>query len=474
MSEIRGRHHLTQKVIIMRAYLLFLLGLVLVSAVQSLALITDAQPQSARPAESKTQNPKTKIQSLSYYKDILPIFRAACIGCHGDKNPSGGLTLSSYASLMKGGKGGAALIPGNSRDSRLVRYLLGTLQPQMPIGGSLKPAEIERIRRWIDAGAIEGVRRETQGVSNKSSRPPVASPVMALAFSPDGKTLAAGVYKEVQLWDMESHRQVKTWSGHADAVHALAFTKDGKRLAAGGGTPGESGEVKLWDVEKGLEIRTLGEHTDVVNALAFSPDGTKLASGSVDKSIKLWDLSAGKALHTLRDHSDAVWGLAWSPDGKFLASCGADKSVKVWDTDTAKRLYSITAHGDIVYDVEFSPDGKSLISSGADKLVRVWNFGAERSEMARTLTGHAHTVHAATFAPDGKLVATASADKSVKVWSWDDGNNIRTLRDAKDWIYVIRFSPDGKWIAAGTWDGAVLIWNVTDGKLERRLSTLTR
>ncbi|HXG24350.1 MAG TPA: c-type cytochrome domain-containing protein [Chthonomonadales bacterium] len=461
-----------QSVSIMKIFLPFSLSLILVFTNSSTSFVVNAHPQSAPFSKSKIQSPKSTTQPLTYHKDILPLFRAACIGCHGSKNPASGLTLDSYASLMKGGKGGAALIPGNSRESRLMKYLLGTLQPQMPIGGSLKPAEIERIRHWIDAGAIEGVRREIQSMNNKSLRPHVAPPVTALVFGPDGKTLAVGVYKEVQFWDMESRKRVKTWSGHADAVHALAFTRDGKRLAAGGGTPGESGEVKLWDVEKGQEIRTLGEHTDVVNALAFSPDGTKLATASADNTIKLWDLNSGKVLQTLRDHSDAVWGLAWSPDGKFFATCGADKNVKVWDAITAKRLYSITAHGDIIYDVEFSPDGRRLVTAGADKLVRVWNFGAEGSEMMRALTGHTHSVHAATFAPDGKLMATASADRSVKVWTSNDGNNIRTLQDAKDWIYVVRFSPDGKRIVAGTWDGVVLIWNAMDGKLEERLSIL--
>jgi uncharacterized protein with WD repeat len=469
MGDESDRPHLAWRVTVMKIY--FPIVLILVSFISEDALIPRAYPQSARTSESKLQNPKPKSQPLSYYKDIFPIFRDACFGCHGDKNPSNGLALTSYAGLMKGGKGGAALIPGNSRDSRLMKYLLGALQPQMPIGGTLKPAEIERIRRWIDAGAIVGVKQEAQGRSYSSVRTYTASPVTALAFSPDGKMLAVGIYKEVQFWDVATYQRIKTWGGHADAVHALAFTKDGKRLAAGGGTPGESGEVKLWDVEKGLEIRTLSEHTDVVNAVAFSPDGMKLASGSADKTIKLWDLNTGKALQTLRDHADVIWGLAWSPDGKYFASCGADKNVKVWDAITAKRLYSLTAHGDIVYDVEFSPDGKRLVTSGADKLAKVWNFGAEGSEMVRAFTGHGHAVHAATFAPNGQLMATASADKLVKVWAVNEGNNVGTFRDAMDWIYALRFSPDGKRIAAGTWEGEILIWNVSDGKLEGKWST---
>src|SRR5207247_10860051 len=90
---------------------------------------------------------------VSFYKEILPLLRSDCAACHGDKSPSNGFVVTSYAGLMKGGKGGREIIAGKSGDSRLTKYLLGILQPKMPIGGSLKPAEIDRIRRWIDAGA---------------------------------------------------------------------------------------------------------------------------------------------------------------------------------------------------------------------------------------------------------------------------------------------------------------------------------
>src|SRR5207244_6508234 len=89
-------------------------------------------------------------RAVSFSTDVLPIFQASCVGCHGNNNPQGGLTLTAYAIAMKGGKGGPEIVPGKSADSRLVKFLLGTLQPKMPLNGALKPAEISLIRRWID------------------------------------------------------------------------------------------------------------------------------------------------------------------------------------------------------------------------------------------------------------------------------------------------------------------------------------
>jgi mono/diheme cytochrome c family protein len=447
---------------------------------------TAAKPNVPRPTPAAPRPP------VSFYKEVLPIFRTACLGCHGGDQPAGGLSLASYADLMKGGKSGPPLVAGKGSDSRMVKLLLGTQQPKMPPGGPLKPADIERIRQWIDGGAKadtpvmerSGKKAATVKLAKAGARgtprravphlPPrrnIPTAVTALAFSPDGKTLAVGTYQEVQIWDVAARKRERIWSGHADAVHALVFTQDGKKLLAGGGTPGFGGEIRLLDLASGKEVYAVGEHTDAVYSLALSPDGTRFASGSADKSIRTWEFATGKPLQLLRDHSDAVWGLAYSPDGKYLASSSADRSVKVWDTATGKRLYTIGAHDDVVYDVEFSPDGKSLVTASADTSAKVWTFGPESSAYVRTLNGHDRSLQAATYSLDGQRIATASADRSVKLWKTDDGSNTSTLSDAKDWVYAVRFSPDRKHLAAGTWDGTVLLWSLADGKLEASFST---
>lgn len=431
----------------------------------------------------------------SFAHDVLPIFRTACVGCHGGAHPAGSLALTSCADLMRGGQSGPALVAGKSGESRLVRLLLGTLQPQMPPGGALKPGDIAAIRAWIDAGAKNDTALPTAGKApahtlgtaagtHRAALPAagaaartrlrVPTPVTALAFRPDGRLLAVGTYREVQFRDVATGRLLAVWGGHTEAVHALRFTPDGRWLAAGSGVPSASGEIRIRDMAAGREVRTLGGHTDFVTALAFSPDVKTLASGSVDKTVKIWDVTTGTLLRTLRDHADAVWSVDYSPDGKYLASCSGDRSVKVWDPATGKRLYTIDAHDDIIYDVAFSPDGKSLLTASADRSAKLWAFGAESAAYVRTLEGHAQAVLSAAFAPDGKTLATASADRTVRLWRTGDGGSVRTLSEARDWIYAIRFSPDSKRLAAGTWDGTVLLWNTAAGTLETTFSTLSR
>src|SRR5690349_9379907 len=83
-----------------------------------------------------------RAQSVSFSKDIVPIFRQSCAKCHGSRQPQGGLSLASFAGLEKGGKGGKVIVAGKAPESRLVKYLEGTLQPKMPIGDSLPKPQI--------------------------------------------------------------------------------------------------------------------------------------------------------------------------------------------------------------------------------------------------------------------------------------------------------------------------------------------
>jgi hypothetical protein len=363
----------------------------------------------------------------SFHRDVLPIMRTACYGCHAAPAPAGGIALGSYAELMKGGKSGAAVVPGKSGASRLVGMLTGAVKPQMPPGGALKPADIDAVRRWVDAGAKNDAPLPTAATSGKPSsatrvaaaaaptsrtiavaalgtlRRNVAPPVQALAFSPDGQMLAVGTYQRVLLCDPATREVRAIWDGHADAVRALAFSPDEKWLAAGGGTSGALGQVRLWSVLTNRPARVFGNQADAVSALAFSPDGKRLATASVDKTIQVWDAATARPLQTLRDHADAVLGVAFSPDNKFLASCGADKSVKIWDTTTWRRLYTIgSAHDEAVTAVAFSSDGKLLVTAGGTGRRRCGTSGRKAAARRERLAGTDRVFCPSPFRPTAR------------------------------------------------------------------------
>ncbi|KAI8635427.1 hypothetical protein F5Y19DRAFT_11343 [Xylariaceae sp. FL1651] len=154
----------------------------------------------------------------------------------------------------------------------------------------------------------------------------------------------------IQLWDATTGVYLRTLEGHSSSVNAVAFSPDGKTLASGS----DDKTVRLWDAATGVYLQTLEGHTSYVYAVAFSPDGKTLASGSDDKTVRLWDAATGAYLQTLEGHTGFVYAVAFSPDGKTLASGSEDKTVRLWDAATGAYLQTLEGHTGFVYAVAFS------------------------------------------------------------------------------------------------------------------------
>jgi WD40 repeat protein len=143
----------------------------------------------------------------------------------------------------------------------------------------------------------------------------------------------------------------------------LAFSPDGKTLAAGG----NDCQIRFWDPEIGKELRPpLEGHTGFVNCLTFSSDGKLLASGSEDNDLRLWDVNSGKQLCRFQGHESVIECIALAPDGKTLASSCLGGTLRLWDTKTGKQVHSVPIDkGQRVGALAFTPDSKHLRSAMA-------------------------------------------------------------------------------------------------------------
>ena len=282
--------------------------------------------------------------------------------------------------------------------------------------------------------------------------------VRAVAFSPDGKTVAtanvAGETSTIALWNVADGK-VRLKIDVPDSISSIAFSPNGAFLAAGG----HDGTAKIWNVQSGRLLRTLTGHQGWVNAIAFSPDSRTLASASEDGTVKLWDVVKSRMIRSLA-RSAPIYSVAFSPDGKSLAAAGdtlpdGNAALMLWDLakgDAANSTAQILeGHRAPVSQISFSPDGKSLVSASGDATLRLWR--TRDGALIQTLKGHDSAVLTAHFSPDGSTLFSGSADKTVR--SWD----IRSLQLPTDSAYSLSLNSADRTLALAGWDGSIRIWN---------------
>jgi WD40 repeat protein len=261
-------------------------------------------------------------------------------------------------------------------------------------------------------------------------------------------------------------------SDHTAPVLAVAFSPDSKTLAAAC----KDNVVLLWDLSgaKPALRHTLKEHTGPVLALAWSNDGTRLATGAADNLVHIWDAKTGKKETTLPKHASEVAALAWSPDGKTLASGSSDKQggyaggiVKLFDTMSWKERSLPKLQVAPVLALAFTAKG-TLVIAGKDNAIRVCD--AASGEELQVLKGHLGWVPSVALAKGGEILVSGSFDGTVKIWEPELLTSRNLLKVSNTPVAAVLFAADDRSLATGSGDGLVKLWDVATGKALKTLA----
>jgi WD40 repeat protein len=306
-----------------------------------------------------------------------------------------------------------------------------------------------------------------------------AGPVSSVAFSPDGRTLAAGDSDgTVIVWGLANPaRPGHLLAAGAGSVSSVAFSPDGRTVAMGS----FDGRVILWDLADLTRPRQFLEaHAGSVFSVVFSPDGRTLAAGDSDGTVVMWDLTTPVRSRQLRSphagRAGAVFSVAFSPDGRTVATASDDGTATLWDlTDPARPQRSLEGHTSSVNSVVFSPDGRTVATASDDGTAMLWELtDLTRPQRLRPApSSKTSKVTAVAFAPDGHTAATASDDGTTTVWDFTDFTRPQSLRPAPPShtgrVSSVAFSPNGRTLATGGSDATIILWDLTARAQPQRL-----
>lgn len=272
--------------------------------------------------------------------------------------------------------------------------------------------------------------------------------VEAVAFSPNGRTIAAAGGRNVLAWDLSGNRQDTEFMDIEWSAKAVAFSQ------AGATAIGSAKDV-LVALPDATEQKRLRGHVRVVNDLAFSPYGTRLVSGSHDNTAIVWELPSGDRLKTLIGHSNHVVAVAYSPDGKTIATGSKDNTIILWQADTFEQKHKIKGHYLGILDLAFTPDSKRLVSGSKDKTVRIWDIAS--GEQLTVFAEHTDVVNAVAI--HGDRLATAD-DDTIRLWDLRTLAPVAVFPARSDGAQSLAFSPDGRYLAAGAHNGVVRVYTM--------------
>lgn len=374
-----------------------------------------------------------------------------------------------------------------------------TIAAVMRLPGGPGERERDAVVFW-DAATGKEVRRLPTTATGDTGKP------MAMAFSRDGRRLAtSGRDGSLSVWELSGGRPRLLARERVNGFAELAFSPDGKRLAAGA-----CNWIRVWDVESGRELTPKADaHQARITGLLFAEAEGCLVSASHDFTIRLWDLHTGRQRRVLRGHQHSVLAIALSPEAATLASCSFDDTLRLWNLQTGTEEARLPGHGNMGFQraLAFSPDGGRLVSWGDDNKLQVFRHGTNGwapSGPALTtepglglLTPDGHflvtifpkiircieTSAGRTVAATGGAYATSARavspdHRTLLLANWRDPGRLRDIRSGSErvptgcpaHISSAAFSPDGRLVAVGTQFGGIQLFEVATGSRVLTLS----
>ncbi len=379
-------------------------------------------------------------EALHFGRDVEPILRKYCVGCHNDTDREGNLSLASYRALLEGAGSERVMVAENSDESKLLKVLRATDETRMPPEDKPRPSadEIATIAKWIDEGAAQPILLPlTERLRfPKLLSDPLGSRHATALCKVDESLVSIGRFGRVDFMQLSGQQILWSANNFPGKVNQLRLTNDGKLLVVASGIAGLGGQVSLIDWVERKTIASFEGHDDTIYCAAVSPDGHYVATGSYDRVVHLWDIKQRKIARSFTGHNGAIYDLDFDKSGKVLATASGDQTIKLWNLATGERLDTLGQGEGEMLAVRFAPDGATIIGGGADRQLRMWKLISTDkptiNPMLVSTFAHESSITRIEFAMETRQVVSIANDRTIKTWSLDSLQPVAQLGSTRD------------------------------------------
>lgn len=430
-------------------------------------------------ASAQAQDPAPgPAAAVSFERDARAILRKRCGNCHNADRPRGDLNVLTYAGIRAGGTGGPVVVPGAPEESPLYTLAAHLEEPRMPPNAPRIPQrELDVIRRWIEGGLVErpGDAPASPSAERPASTPdatvaepsppdglqpatPLRAPaaITALAVSPTEPVAAVSAWKQVLLFDLATRTLRGALPFPEGDVLALRFSPDGKTLLAAGGVGAESGKAVLFEVGTWRRLAAIGDELDAILAADLAPDGTQAVIAGPSRVVKLLAVPGGAERQAFRKPTDWVTAASFSPDGLLVAAGDRFGGLFLWEAESGKEFLATRAHDKAVAALGWIAGRDRLVTAGEDGQIRL--FDLHTGAAASSWVAHPDGVLGLDVHASGRI-ASAGRDRRIKVWE-PDGTLAADLGPTRDQATRVAWTADGRGLISGDWSGGVLAWTL--------------
>lgn len=320
----------------------------------------------------------------------------------------------------------------------------------------------------------------------------VSKTILTISFNHEGKLIASGSGRSVEVWEIESRERINLIKDHVASLQSVRFSPNDDLVASAD----TAGNIRVSKLDSGDTLWIERPYADYVRWIDYDPSGQLLASVGESTVLIIWAATTGERVRELTA-PDNMLSVAFSTDENLIAAGTKEGTMIVWEVPSARIVWQSKVYDGEVHFVGFNADSTRLISGGIEVrqptstesaitaespsidelsldrnfVIKTWDTSQWKCTQ-QISSPYLGGWNRGSVSLKSRYVAARLGRNECAIWDYETGEQIHLLQGHYDVIFCTSFSPDGRHLATCSRDGSIRMWDTNSGKLENVIMTI--